>query len=150
MIQQENIHMEQLLGDNPLLSFLSCSYLLPIKIGLGRCETIANLYLCIWPWCSHPYWCHEEGIPRWVIIPTSHLPHGLKVRGRTVSLVLLFLHNFSSVSVKRYAETLKLVSIMKQPIINRWLSRLLLPNVYFIGHLFRCALVGLYPTMRSI
>ena len=42
MIQQENIHMEQLLGDNPLLSFLSCSYLLPIKIGLGRCETIAN------------------------------------------------------------------------------------------------------------
>ena len=72
----------------------SCNYLLPIKIGLGRCQTIANLYLCIWPWCSHLYWCHEEGIPRWVIIPTSHHPHGLKVRGWKVSLVLLFIHNF--------------------------------------------------------
>ena len=28
--------------------------------------------------------------------------------------------------------------------------RLLLPNVYFIGHLFRCALVDLSPTKRSI
>ena len=83
----------------------SCNYLLPIKIGLGRCQTIANLYLCIWPWCSHLYWCHEEWIPRWVIIPTFNRPHGLKVRGWKVSLVLLFIHNFFVSVVKIRMDT---------------------------------------------
>ena len=49
-----------------------------------------------------------------------------------------------------YIWTLTLVSIRCNQSSTNDHLRLLLPNVYFIGHLFRCALVDLSPTMRSI
>ena len=84
--------------NNFSVAILSCHLWVVITCCQSRLDLagVKLLQICIFAVgrCSHLYWCHEGWILRWVIISTFNRPHGLKVRGRQVSLVLLVLHNF--------------------------------------------------------
>ena len=111
MVQQEiHIHVDQLFGGNLLLSLSSCNYLLPTKVGLCGCQTVANFsdmvnrgLDCIFALGhnvytftgamrigSHVGWSFQH--------PT--IPMGLKSEGWKVSFVLPSIHNFSVSVVK--------------------------------------------------
>ena len=90
--------MEQLLGDNPLLSSLSCSC--QSRLDLAGVKLL-QISVFAFGRFSHLHWCHEEGISRWMINSTSHHPHGLlELEGGKFPLYSFVLHN-SLVSVLR-------------------------------------------------
>ena len=90
--------MEQLLGDNPLLSSLSCSC--QSRLDLAGVKLLQTSIFAFGR-CSHLHWCHEEGditLDDQFNIPSSTWT--LELEGGKFPLYSFVLHN-SLVSVLR-------------------------------------------------